>query len=211
MSWPPIIIAGCGPGHADYLTTAVHNAVRHAEVLVGAPHLLDLFPALNVIRLQVGADIPTVLNAMEGHRHRHMVVLVSGDCGLFSLAHRVQQHFGQKHCRLIPGISSVQVACARLGIDWSDLRIVSAHGRTPKEPFEELRRWRKIAILSGTCAATAWAADLLEFLGTDYRGVVCENLTLEEESIHPSDAPGLRRTPLASRSIIFLLHREVPS
>jgi cobalt-precorrin-7 (C5)-methyltransferase len=206
---PPIIIAGCGPGHADYLTTAVRNAVADAEVLVGARHLLELFPEVEATRLTVGADIPAVLAVMEQHRDQQMVVLVSGDSGLFSLARRVQQHFGREQCRLIPGISSVQVACARLGIDWNDLRIISAHGRAPEATVDELRQWHKIAILAGTCAATEWAADLLEALGVEYRAMVCENLTLAAEKIHPCDAATLRQATLAARTIIILLHQEV--
>lgn len=206
---PPIVIAGCGPGNADYLTTAVHKAVSEAEVLVGAPNLLELFPASNALRLNVGADIPAVLKTMENHHARRIVVLVSGDSGLFSLARRVQEHFGREQCRLIPGVSSVQVACARLGITWNDLHIVSAHGRTPEATIEELRRWRKIAILAGTRAATKWAADLLELLGDEYQAMVCENLTLAEERIRPCTAPALRQATLASRTIIVLLHQEV--
>ncbi|MDD3801474.1 MAG: precorrin-6y C5,15-methyltransferase (decarboxylating) subunit CbiE [Desulfuromonas thiophila] len=206
---PPIIIAGCGPGHADYLTTAVRNAVADTDVLVGARHLLELFPEVKATRLTVGADIPAVLTAMEQHRDQRMVVLVSGDSGLFSLARRVQQHFGREQCRLIPGISSVQVACARLGIDWNDLRIVSAHGRAPEATVDELRHWRKIAILAGTHAASEWAADLLEALGAEYRAMVCENLTLAEEKIHPCDAATLRQASLASHTIIMLQHQEV--
>lgn len=206
---PPIIIAGCGPGHADYLTTAVRNAVADAEVLVGARHLLELFLEVKATRLTVGADIPAVLVEMEKHRDQQMVVLVSGDSGLFSLARRVQQHFGREQCQVIPGISSVQVACARLGIDWNDLRIISAHGRAPETTVDELRHWHKIAILAGTRAATMWAADLLDQLGTDYRAVVCENLTLAEEKIQQCDATALREASLASRTIIMLLHQEV--
>lgn len=209
MTQPPIIIAGCGPGHADYLTTAVHNAVSDAEILVGAHHLLELFPAANVLRLPVTVDIPAVLESMENHRDLRMVVLVSGDSGLFSLARRVQHHFGRKHCHLIPGISSVQVACARVGIDWNDLRIVSVHGRVPEESFEELCTSHKIAILAGTSAATDWAADLLEKMGAEYHAVVCENLTLAEEKIYQCNARELRKATLASRTIIVLLHKEI--
>ncbi|MDD2557675.1 MAG: precorrin-6y C5,15-methyltransferase (decarboxylating) subunit CbiE [Desulfuromonas sp.] len=206
---PSIVIAGCGPGHPDYLTSAVKKAAAQAEVLVGAPHLLELFAAVDAIRLPVGADIRALLERMATYRQQRLVVLVSGDCGLFSLARRVQQRFGREQCQLLPGISSVQVACARLGIDWNDLRILSAHGRTPTTDVEELRAWHKIAILAGTRAAANWGAEMLERLGANYHAVVCENLTLTNEKIHAYDALTLRQSALASRSIILLLHKEV--
>jgi cobalt-precorrin-7 (C5)-methyltransferase len=96
-----------------------------------------------------------------------------------------------------------------LGIDWHDLRIISAHGRTPEATIDELQAWHKIAILAGTSTASEWAADLLEQLGEKYRATVCENLTLPEEKIHACDARTLRQNTLASRTIIVLLHQEV--
>lgn len=204
----PIVIAGCGPGHPDYVTGAVHQAVAEAEVLVGARHLLELFPKSTATRIPVGADIQRALDNMTNYAHRRMVVLVSGDSGLFSLARRVQDHFGFDHCRPIPGVSSVQVACARLGLDWHDLRVLSAHGRSPDTTSDELRQWSKIAILAGTAAAADWAADQLDQLGASYRAWVCENLTWDNEQVRQLDSAALRTAELASRTIILLIRQE---
>lgn len=206
---PQIIIAGCGPGHPDYLTTAVKNAVTVAEVLVGAPHLLDLFTESKVPRIPVGRDIQKALTEMEAQRQRQIVVLVSGDTGLFSLARSVQKHFGAQHCRLIPGISSVQVACARLGLDWGDLRIVSAHGRRPGVTANELKVWQKIAVLAGTNQASQWVAEVLQQLGSRYCAFACENLTWEEEQIRQMTSDELGNAELASRTIILLIDQEL--
>ncbi len=203
-----IIVVGCGPGHPDYLSDAVRHAVACAEVLVGAKHLLDLFPATAATCVPVGADIPAVLARIESEQKQRVVVLVSGDTGLFSLARTIQGHFGAQQCRLIPGISSVQVACARLGLDWHDLKVVSAHGRHPEESVNALQGYGKIAILAGTAQATRWAADLLEQLGSAYRAFACENLTWDEECITPYDASGLAQAELASRTIIILVARK---
>jgi len=207
-SAPKIVIAGCGPGHIDYVTPAVHYRVAQAEVLIGASHLLDLFSLSRAIKLTVGKNITAVLDTMQIYRQQRIVVLVSGDTGLFSLAHSVQQRFGHESCQLIPGISSIQVACARLGIDWDDLRIISAHGRTPQIDISILRQSRNIAILAGTSSATVWAAELLEHLGNNFRAIVCENLTLADEKVHEIKAEKLRTAKLSSRTIIVLLHSE---
>ena len=206
---PKIVIAGCGPGHTDYITSAVYDAVAEAEVLVGARHLLELFAESPAIRIPVGTDIQAALDNMTNYRKRHIVVLVSGDTGLFSLARSVQKRVGRQQCQLIPGISSVQLACARLGLDWNDLRILSAHGRSPQAKLDELKNWQQIAILTGTSQATNWAADLLEQLGSDYVAMACEDLSWDSEQIRQFDADGLRNNKLASRTIVLLLHKEV--
>lgn len=204
-----IYIAGCGPGHLDYVTEAVRKAVSAAELLVGAQHLLNLFPESNAERMKVGADIETLLKRIEEAEGKVIVVLASGDTGLYSLARTLLNHFGRKRFQLIPGISSVQVACARLALDWHDLKIVSAHGREPQCSAGELAGYKKIAILAGTESAKRWAASMLENLGDDYTAFACENLTWEEERITELDAAGLHSAELASRTIILLVSREV--
>lgn len=204
-----IVIAGCGPGHPDYLTEATRNAVSSAELLVGAKHLLDLFPESNAERIAVGADIEALLKRLEANGTKDVVVLTSGDTGLYSLARTLLNHFGQTRCRLFPGISSVQIACARLALDWHDLKILSAHGREPQCSFDELARYKKIAILAGTERATRWTANILGALGDDYTAFACENLTWDEEKITEFDAVGLHAAELASRTIILLVSREV--
>ena len=77
----------------------------------------------------------------------------------------------------------MQAAFARLGVDWQDARIVSAHGRTPQLGAEELHNLDKLAVLGGTPEAlrwTAWAAGVLQATHDAY---LCENLTLDAERI----------------------------
>lgn len=72
-----------------------------------------------------------------------------GDPGLASLAKLVLRRFGLHACEVLPGISSVQVAFARLGLDWLDARILSAHARLPLAVLGELSDYAKLAILAG--------------------------------------------------------------
>lgn len=202
-----IVIVGCGPGHPDYLTGAVRKAVSSAELLVGAQHLIDLFPESNAERIAVGADMESLLEQLEAKDSQDVVVLTTGDTGLYSLARTLLKRFGSQRCRLVPGVSSVQLACARLALDWHDLKIVSAHGREPGFSVDDLSEHKKIAILAGTSEATRWAAAMLKALGDEYTAFACENLTWAEERIREFDVAGLSSAELASRTVILLVDR----
>ncbi len=222
MAEYPITIVGCGPGHRDYVTPAAcapptknqmpvcapppppPPAAAKAEVLVGAPHLLQLFDDIAATRISVDRNITALLDTVQQHRQRQVVVLVSGDCGLYSLAHSVQKRFGADNCRLIPGISSLQVACARLGLPWQDTHIISAHGRTPQIDIQHCRRAAAIAVLAGNPAACACAAALLDELGSAYRAWSCEDLTLAQERVRPCSSEQLRNETFSSRTIIIM-------
>ncbi len=139
MEIKPITIAGCGPGALEYVTPAALHAIKQAEILVGARRLLESFPEVAAQRIVVGADVPKALDAIAEHLgQRRIVVLVTGDPGLCSLARPVIQRFGRNACRVIPGISSVHAAFASVGIDWFGARILSAHDRAPDLDPESL-------------------------------------------------------------------------
>jgi precorrin-6B methylase 1 len=63
---PRITVEGCGPGSPDYLTLAAGKAVESADVLVGAPRLLELFPQYSGERMAVTAKLYEVLDGMAG-------------------------------------------------------------------------------------------------------------------------------------------------
>lgn len=203
-----ITIVGCGPGGADYLTAIARREVDRAEVLVGAPRLLDAFPESRARRILIGADIAPALDQIAVWRARHIVVLVTGDPGLCSIAQPVIRRFGRKACRVIPGISAVQAAFAAIGVDWLDARIVTAHSRAPEIDPAGLAGTGKIAVLTGHNAARPWLTELAERLGRGYRIFVCRDLTLPEQSVRQVTAAQLRKLDLALRNVILFIRRE---
>jgi precorrin-6y C5,15-methyltransferase (decarboxylating) CbiE subunit len=205
-----IQIIGCGPGSPRYLTDAARQAVAGAEVLVGSVRLLDLFPDHPGRRVLGGADIPALLDevAREHAAGRSVAVLVSGDPGLFSLGSKVVRRFGVEQCDVVPGVSSVQVAFARLGLDWADARILSAHARLPQVGAEELGRHDKIAILAGSREAVRWAAERAAALRSSHASFLCENLTLDDERVRPVTPDDLASAEAASLAIILYIRRE---
>lgn len=205
----PITIVGCGPGGPDYLTDAARQAVEQAKLLIGASRLLELFPDAKAERVAVGADIAAALKVMDSHIGQSpMVVLVTGDPGLHSLARPVVRHFGRALCRIIPAVSSVQAAFAAVGLDWMDARILSAHGALPEINTQELLPMDKIAVLAGSPTALRWIGALAAQLGPR-RILVCEELTLPEEKITEVQADELIGMEASPRTVVLLVRPEV--
>lgn len=205
---PPIVIVGCGPGSVEYLTPLARRAVEQAEVLVGASRLLDLFPDHRGDRVAAGTNVERILAEIDARRqHQRIAVLVTGDPGISSLALPVLKRFGRQACEIIPGISSIQVAFSRIGLDWLDARIIDAHGANPSVEPRSLADVAKIAILAGKPESFEWVAYLAGILGKGYRLFVCENLTLPEERIRSVEPADLEGMDISSKTV-FLLIRE---
>jgi len=205
MEMKPITIAGCGPGSLDYVTPAARHAIEQAQVLVGAKRLLDSFPNVAAERIVVGANIAQALDAIAAHLGQRIVVLVTGDPGLCSLARPVLRRFGRAACRVIPGISSVHAAFASLGIDWQNARILSAHDTAPALDPASLSTEEKLAVLAGNPANAAWIDALVSALLPTHEIYLCENLTLVDESVRRVEALPMN---LVSRSILIFIRKE---
>lgn len=138
-----------------------------------------------------------------------MVVLATGDPGIASLAQPVIGRFGRESCEVIPGISSVQVAFARLALGWQDARIITAHSRDPEVSAADLREAEKIAILGGREGALRWIVELIPKFGDDRCVFLCEELTLPGERIREVCAGELTDVPVSSRAIVLIIKREL--
>jgi cobalt-precorrin-7 (C5)-methyltransferase len=210
IEFQSISIVGCGPGSLDYLTPAALRAIEEAEVLVGAKRLLDLFPSSRAERIVVSAEIGEVLDHIAARADRQRIaVLVTGDPGLFSLAKPVIERFGRARCRVIPGISSIQTAFARIGVDWADAGIISIHKEYPAN-YAQLTDLDKIAVFCGREGATKWIADhLLRDRPRDRRIFVCQNLTMDDEQVREVNSADLTTLDTAPSTIVVIIKGKV--
>ena len=206
-----ITIVGCGPGGLDYMTPAAQSAITQADGLVGAPRLLDSFPENTAKRIPVGANVDAALDEMESLREQKLTVLVTGDPGLCSLAKPVVARFGRTACRIIPGISSIQTAFARAGTDWLDARIINAHGGNPMVSPATLAGIPKLAVLAGHPKCRNWLNEVASTLGSRYRIVVCENLTLPDERVRTISSATLKTFKMPSRCVILWIDKKEQS
>jgi precorrin-6y C5,15-methyltransferase (decarboxylating) CbiE subunit len=208
MALTPITIIGCGPGARECLTLEAMSAIQQAEVLIGTPRLLALFPELTAPAVPVAGRRAELFAAIEQHRDRKLAVLVTGDPGLASLAALIVERFGLAACRIIPGISSVQVAFARLGLSWERVRVLSAHAACPQYDSALLQRETAIAVLSGDANSQVWISSLAAALGPRWQATVAENLTLPDERVFIASPGELAKIPQPMRAVIIFQRTE---
>jgi cobalt-precorrin-7 (C5)-methyltransferase len=179
-----IKIVGTGPGHPDYITPKALQAIREAQVLIGALRLLRDYAQPGQECRAVGKDLNAVLDyILKQPRHKTIAVLVSGDPGFFSMARYLKSRLHWLDFEYIPGISSVQYMFARLQQPWQEVPFYSLHGRQG----EELVKWAAsapvVALLTGGVWSPQAVAKSLVGKMPDLRVAIGVNLSYPDEKL----------------------------
>ena len=130
-----VVITGAGPGDERFLTLEAKERIMAADIVLSTDRLFDLFAYLNPNTRRTSlATIPDAICAARGCRE--VVVLVSGDCGFYSLGNSLPATLRERlkgysyELVFINGISSKQFLCARVGLPHDDAKSISLHGRS---------------------------------------------------------------------------------
>lgn len=201
------VIVGAGPGDPLWLTDAARRAIASARVLAGTRRFIDEITQDVVERIPFEGPIDAWLDRLAECRETPIVVPVSGDPGICSIAKRLIERFGREQCRIVPGISSVQLACATLGIPWENAAIISAHAAVPAEAPADLELRDPWIILLGARGGEGFAAKLAA--RTPRRVYCLEDLSLATERVGAISAQELAALPPHPRRIVVLT-RELP-
>lgn len=180
-----LTVLGCGPGNPLYVTPIVSNFVFQAELLVGCPRTLDLFPNSNAQKLVYNHNIDILLNAVHKSldQCKRTVWLCTGDTSLFSISQVLIKHFGSEKCHIEPGISSVQIACAKLHIPLNKVCILSAHGKNLNLDTNKITK--HFCILAGSPEYTQSLLDYAFECRNTHQLFICADLSLVTEIILP--------------------------
>ena len=181
-----IIVVGIGPGDSAYLLPKAQKIIDNARILVGGRRALADYSRNGARECAIGADIPSVLSFIrESLAEDDVVVMVSGDPGYYSLLDALRRTFPIGQIDVVPGISSLQLAFARLALPWHNARLLSFHGREPMET--ELFRAPEAVLgmlTDGRNNSQTIAARLLSCGWRENdRMYVCTRLSYEDEEI----------------------------
>ena len=204
-----IIVVGIGPGHPDYILPAALAAIRRAAVLVGGRRILKDFAKDGQRTFPVTADITGVIDFIrEELKTKDVTVTVSGDPGYYSLLDTLRREFSADIIDVLPGISSLQAAFARLALPWHDARLVSLHGRDAED--SALLRGAPLGMLTdGKNNSRTIAARLLSL---DWQEgdimYVCERLSYEDEKITRLSLGEAANTPPIGHGVIVVVGEE---
>lgn len=181
-----IIVAGIGPGGEEYITPAALKKIRAAKFLVGGRRALKDFSAPEQITCPITRDLDAAINFIrEKIQLGEVVVMVSGDPGYYSLLDLLRKNFPPASIEVIPSISAIQLAFAKIALPWHDATLLSFHGRQPARADLQFAEGKILGLLTDAEFNSATISALLLDCGWDKNSVVtiCARLSYPDENI----------------------------
>jgi cobalt-precorrin-7 (C5)-methyltransferase len=186
-----VVGVGCGPG---MLTEEARREIAKARSVYGSRRALELVKG----HVRKDAKVVTV-DDYSGLSEipEKAIVLSNGDPMLGGLGHMSR--------KVIPGISSMQVAYARIGAPMENTVIINAQGKyrdmAMRNAADEVARARNTFLLVDPKFDINAFARLLEVRNTDCMIAVCERLGYPDERIEI----GTAMNPPSSRTDLFVV------
>ena len=197
-------VVGIGMGAPETLTFEADAALRQADCFIGASRMLEAVARYGKPGFSEIAP-GKIVACMAAHpEYRRFAVVMSGDSGFYSGTKKLLPLLEGDDARVIPGLSSLQVLCARLGASWDDARVMSLHGRSGSVAPELRRHGKVFALLDGTEAIRRICRELLDAGMGDARLSVGERLSYPDEKITRGMASTLRDYACAPLSAVLL-------
>ena len=208
MDKSKVYIVGVLDGGPESLTPGVLNIVNQAEVLIGTDRLLALFTAASADKVLLDGKLERTAGVVKDNLGRRKVVLLaSGDPNFFGIGRYLANRLGKESIEILPNLTALQLAFARIKEPWDDARLLSAHSRPLEAIVAEAREGGKMGILTDNVNTPAAVAGALVEAGINdrYDVFVGHNLGAGNERVFQVGAVGLSRMDVPSPNVIVLI------
>jgi precorrin-6Y C5,15-methyltransferase (decarboxylating) len=160
-----IVVVGIGADGWASLAPSSQSLVLEASALWGGSRHLSMVPSVSGQERvpwpsPLAAGLPSLLAEYAG---RPVVVLASGDPLVSGIATTLLEYGAP--VRVVPAVSSVSLARARMGWSSSSCAVVSVVGRSVSSVLRECAPGRRILVLSSDASTPAAVAALLTSAG----------------------------------------------
>ncbi|MEW2482590.1 precorrin-6y C5,15-methyltransferase (decarboxylating) subunit CbiE [Mycobacterium sp. NPDC049093] len=191
---PTITVVGIGADGMAGLSRTSRDELARATVVYGSPRQLELLDdSVTSDRREWPSPMLPALPTLFGDADVHVVA--SGDPLLHGIGATLIRLFGAQQVRVLPHVSSVTLACARMGWPMPNTEVISL---VTAAPHTAVRRGGRAVVLSRDAQTPAVLAGLLSESGRgDSELTVLEQLGGSGERRHDGLARDWASTPPA--------------
>ena len=222
-TWDKIYIVGIGDDGLEGVPAAARELLDTAELLIGDAHTLSLLPSGKAERLIVGTRLEKAVDCIrgaagaaddknadasmaKGNGAKRTVVVVYGDPMFYGLARYLCDRLGKDRFEVIPHVSSMQLAFARVKESWEDAYLTNLANHPLEAIVERIRVAETVGLFTtDTCTPSALAQALLQRNIDYFSAYVCENLGSPDERVTSGTLPEIAGQSFSSLNVMILV------
>jgi precorrin-6Y C5,15-methyltransferase (decarboxylating) len=203
-----ITILGIGDDGVDGITPSERAVIEQADVLIGTERLLGFVERAKGQRLVVGADLDAALQRIEQERGKRLVVLASGDPLFYGVARYFCDKLGKDRFEVLPHVSSMQLAFARVKESWEDAYLANLYNGSIERVFDAIRIADKVGLFtSNEFTPNAIARELLDRKVGYFSAYVCENLGSPNERVTHGELAEIAQQEFSPLNVMILVRK----
>jgi precorrin-6Y C5,15-methyltransferase (decarboxylating) len=159
-----VTVVGIGADGWPGLTQPARDALRAAAAIAGSARQLALLPELGARLVPLPSPLLAHLDELV-RDNPGLCVLASGDPMLYGIGATLGRRLGADRLRILPAVSSVTLACARLGWPLHEVTVVSLVARPPDTVLPALQPGARLVVLCRDGTTPALTAKLMADAG----------------------------------------------
>ncbi|WP_153557674.1 precorrin-6y C5,15-methyltransferase (decarboxylating) subunit CbiE [Roseimaritima sediminicola] len=208
-SAPRIQIIGVGDDGQDGLTGHARQQIEQADVLLGPANLLKRISIGPEQRLEIGTDLQQLRESLEQVGSRRAALLAVGDPLFYGIARYLTDTLGKDRFEVLPHVSSMQLAFARVKESWDDAYLTNLATQPLDRVVDTVRTAERVGLFTTEQLTPSVVAEALLDRRIDYFTVyVCENLGSPAETVTQGDLQDIKGQTFAPLNVMVLVRRR---
>ncbi|TWT91261.1 precorrin-6y C5,15-methyltransferase (decarboxylating) subunit CbiE [Stieleria varia] len=209
-----IHIVGIGDDGLDGLTGHARRLVSEAEVLIGNQAMLDKVTDGDSVddgvqRIAVDGTLDALTKKLAGLDGKRAVLLAGGDPLFYGIAKFLTDSLGKERFEVVPNVSSMQLAFARVKESWDDAYLTNLAIAPLDRVVDTIRTADRVGLFTTEAIPPRAVAEALLDRRIDYfNAYVCENLGTPNETVTQGDLQSIRQQSFSPLNVMVLVRRK---
>jgi len=204
-----ICIVGIGDDGMEGLTASTVAIIRQADLLVGPSGLTSSFETDVGDAWDAGSDYEALADRLDSIVDQKVVVLAAGDPLFYGTARFLCDRIGKSRIRVIPNVSTMQLAFARVKENWDEAYLTDLGNQTIDHVVQKIRSAERVGLFTTTeNTPQSLAAALLAARIDYFTAYVCENLGSPDERVTSGTLEEMAAYSFDSLNVMILIRHE---
>ncbi len=206
-----IRIVGIGDDGLDGITRQARTVIETAEVIIGNRGLVQRLAdsvAPKAKRVVIGGDLEELLSAISANDDRLLVLLAGGDPLFYGIARFLTEKLGKDRFEVLPHVSSMQLAFARVKESWDDAYLSNLATQPLDRVVDGIRTAERVGLFTTETISPAVIASALLDRRIDYfTAYVCENLGTPDEVVTQGELKTIANESFGPLNVMVLVRK----